>query len=149
MSTLVTVQGEAGVHRMLDDYMTPKLPRRMQLATKAGATVFKEPLKVAARPLSKRLARSVSVRVAKRDKPATIVTFRPKVAWFRHFIIRGTRDHGPRRANALMFVGRSGFIRTSRVRGVPAHPIVDRVADAHESQALRAIDQAMSKSEST
>lgn len=149
MSASIQVIGADGVHRMLADYMSPKLPKRMQDATKAGAEVFKAPLKAAARPLSKRMARAVSVRKAKRDRPATIVTFRPKVAWFRHFVIGGTRDHGPRKAGALVFEGRSGFVVTRHVRGVPPHPIVDQVADAYEAQAYRAIDQSLDRSETT
>ena len=145
----IEVRGEQGVHRMLADYMTPKLPRRMQAATKAGATVFKEPLKAAARPLSRRLARSVSVRMARKDRPASIVTFRPKTAFFRHFVIGGTRPHGPRTAAALAFVGKSGFVVTKRVRGTPPHPIVERVFQANQNKADRAIDQALDQSEST
>lgn len=142
------VIGADGVETMLKDYMVPKLPRRLQVATKAGATVFKEPLKSAARPLSKRLARSVSVRVAKRDKPASVVTFRPKVAFFRHFIIGGTADHGPRRARALVFVGNGGLIRTKRVRGTPPHPIIERVFESNKSKADQAINHALDQSES-
>jgi hypothetical protein len=143
----VQITGADGVHRMLRDYMEPKLPKRMQDATKAGATVFKAPLKTEARKVSKRMARSVSVRKARKDRPATIVTFRPKVAWFRHFVIGGTKDHGPRSASALVFEGRSGFVVTRRVRGVPPNPIVSRVADRLETQAYQAIDQSLDRTE--
>lgn len=144
---MIQVIGADGVSRMLRDYMEPKLPRRMQDATKAGATVFKAPLKAAARALSRRLARAVSVKKAKREKPATIVVFRAKVAWFRHFIIGGTKDHGPRRAQALVFDGRNGIVRARRVRGVPAHPIVGQVADRYERQAYDAIDRHLDSTE--
>ena len=145
--TSVSVQGERAVREMLRDYTNPKLPKRLQDATKAGADTFKAPLKAAARPLSKRLAKSLSVRKAKRERPATIITFRPKVAFFRHFIIGGTSDHGPRSASALAFQGKSGFVVTKRVRGVKAHPIVDQVAGRFEAQAYRAIDQSLDRSE--
>jgi len=143
----VTIQGVDGVQRMLRDYMSPKLPKRMQDATKAGAEVFKAPLKAEARPLSKRLARAVSVRKARRDRPATIVTFRPKVAFFRHFIIGGTRAHGPRKAKALVWSKGGEVIVARRVRGVRANPIVARVASRLELQAYAAIDRSLDKTE--
>lgn len=146
---MISVTGADGVHRMLRDYMEPKLPRRMQDATKAGANVFKAPLKAAARPLSRRLARSVSVKRSRRDRPATLVHFRSKTAWFRHFLIGGTKDHGPRRAKALVFEGRNGVVRTRRVRGIPANPIVARVADRYERQAYDAIDRHLDGTEAS
>lgn len=145
----IDVRGEEGVHAMLRDYMEPILPRRMQDATKAGATVFKGPVKAEAARVSRRLARSVSVRKASRERPATVLTFRPKIAFFRHWIIGGTKDHGPRRAEALVFEGEHGIVRTKRVRGVKANPIIDRVAQRLEGQAYAAIDRALDRSEST
>jgi hypothetical protein len=145
---LITIQGADGVHKMLRDYMDPALPKRMQDATKAGATVFKAPLKAEARKVSKRMAASVSVARARRDRPATIVKFGKK-GWFEHFVIGGTRDHGPRSATSLVFQGKRGLVVTKRVRGVQPNPMVDRVADAHEAQAYAAIDQSLDRSEST
>lgn len=148
MST-VQIIGASGVQRMLSGYTTPKLPKRLQDATKAGAEVFKPAVKAEARAVSKRLARSVSVRRAKKDRPATVLTFRPKVAFFRHWIIGGTNDHGPRRAAALSFTGRSGFVVTRRVRGVKPNPIITRVADRLQGQAYAAIDKSLDRSEAT
>lgn len=145
----IEVRGIPGVQKMLTDYMDPKLPKRLQDATKAGADVFKPAVKAEARKVSKRLARSVSVRRAKKDRPATILSFRPKVAFFRHWIIRGTKAHGPRRAAALSFQGRSGFVVTKSVRGVKPNPIISRVASRLEGQAYAAIDKALDRSEAT
>ena len=141
----VQVRGAEGVHRMLRDYTVPKLPKRLQDATKAGADVYKAPLRAEARKVSKRLARSVSVRKARRDRPASVVTFRPKVAFFRHWTIGGTRDHGPRRADLLVFVTPTATVRTKRVRGVPANPIVERVASRYEAQSYQAIAQSLDR----
>ena len=144
----VRVIGAEGVSEMLRDYMVPKLPKRLQDATKAGAAVMVAPLRAEARKVSKRMARAVSSRKAKRERPAQIITFRPKVAFFRHFVIGGTRDHGPRRAGMLAWEagGKSYFAR--RVRGVKPNPMVDRVADRYERQALDALDQSLARSES-
>ncbi len=145
----VSIAGQDGVHRMLQDYTTPKLPKRMQIATKAGGTVFKAPLKAEARKVSKRLARSVSVRTARKDRPATIVTFRPKVAFFRHFVIGGTADHGPKKAKVLIFRGRNGQnVTTRRVKGVNPNPIVTRVFARLERQALDASIRSLTATES-
>lgn len=143
----VEITGVDGVRRMLQDYTNPKLTTRLQQATKAGAEVFKPAVKSEARQVSKRLARSVSVRKAKRDRPASILTFRPKVAWFRHFVIGGTRAHGPRRAKLMVFAGRSGTVRTAHVRGVKPNPIIARVAARLEGQAYAAIDRDLDRTE--
>lgn len=142
----VTIRGQQGVHDMLSDYMVPKLPKRLQTATKAGAMVFKKPVQAEARKVSKRFDKSVSVRTARRDKPASILTFRPKIAFFRHFVIGGTRAHGPRRARVLAWP-EGNFAR--RVRGVPPNPIISRVAPRYESQALNAIDRSLDSTETT
>jgi hypothetical protein len=148
--TTILITGQAGVHQMLAPYTAPRLPKRMQAVTKAGATVFKAPLKAEAGKVSKRLARSVSVRTAAKDKPATVVTFRPKIAFFRHWIIGGTRDHGPKSAKALVFKGKDGnLVVTGRVRGVQPNPIVDRVVARYEGRAYDAMSEALDKQGAT
>jgi len=144
----ITITGADGVHRMLRDYMVPKLPKRLQDATKAGAQVFKAPLRAEARKVSKRMAGDIKVVRAARERPATIVKF-GKRAWFEHIVIGGSRDHGPRTANALAFKGAQGFIVTKRVRGVKPNPMVARVADRYERQAYTAIDASLDKTETT
>lgn len=151
------VRGADGVHKMLQQWTDPKLSKRLQTATKDGATVMKAPLKAEAARVSKRLARSVSVRQAKRDKPATIITFRPKVAFFRHFIVGGTRDHGPRKAPFLRFIPNwnqyfpggppqgASSIRSLHVRGVRPNPIPVRVAQAMSNAVYTAIDRSLDK----
>lgn len=156
---MIEIRGDREVRQMLGQYKNPTLTKRLQDATKAGATVFKPAVKAEAGRVSKRLARSVSVRRAKRDRPATILVFRPKVAFFRHFVIGGTRDHGPRKAQWLFFIpgwnqyfttgppaGRSQ-VRAKRVRGVRANPIIARVASRLETAAYAAIDRDLDRSE--
>ena len=159
--TSIEVIGADGVHRMLQAYTDPTLTKRMAAATKAGAQVFGPPLTAEARTVSRRLAKSVSVRAGRRDKPSAVVTFRPKIAWFRHFIIGGTKAHGPRKARLLAFIPNwnpyfsggppagASQVRTAQVRGVAANPIVDRVADRYTAQAYAAIDRALDQSETS
>lgn len=155
----IEVRGADGVHRMLQAYTEPKLTKRLQTATKDGATVLKPAVKAEAAKVSRRLSRSVSVRKAKRELPATIVTFRPKVAFFRHWIIRGTRDHGPRKAALLSFIPNwnpyfgtaapsgASQVRTKTVRGMKPDPIMDRIADQFDGRVYQAIDQSLDKTE--
>lgn len=121
------------------DGLTKGMRQKLQRTTKAGATQFKSAAQAEARPLSKRLARSVSVRAGKRERPSTVLTFRPAVAWFRHFIIGGTNAHGPRKARMLSWVGPNGRIFARRVRGVPPHPILERVFAARQQAASNAM----------
>lgn len=143
----VQVIGRDGVLRMLKPYTHPTLTKRVQRATKAGADVFKPAVKSEARAVSKRLARSVSVRRAKRERPATILTFRPKVAFFRHFVIGGTKAHGPRKANVMVFKNAPVGVVAKHVRGVKANPIIARVANRLEGQAYAAIDRDLDRTE--
>ena len=81
-----------------------------------------------------------------------------KIAFFWPFVIGGTRDHGPRRAKALVFVpgwnpylGASSkgvgnrWVRAQRVRGVRASNSVEKVANANEALVVRQIDKDMER----
>ena len=138
-------------------WQNPELRKKLNRATAAGAKALKPHVKAEASKVSKRLARATSAGQAKRDKPAGIVKFRPKIAFFRHWIIGGTRAHGPRRAPLLRFVPgwnpymsssrpAGPWIRTTRVAGVKPNPIIARVADAHEDDARRAVERALEES---
>jgi hypothetical protein len=149
MSTIgIQVRGIEGVRKMLKAYTHPTLSRRMQTATKAGGSVFKDPLKAEARKVSKRMARGVSVRRARRERPATIVSIRPKMAFFRHFVIGGTRAHAAKRAPVMVFRTKDGgVVRTRHVRGVQPNPMIARVASQNEGQAYAAIDRDLDRTE--
>lgn len=142
MSAAVEIQGEAEVRKMLGQWMDPLLNKRAQRAAKSGANVLKGPLKAEAAKVSKRMASSVYVHVAKRDKPAYIVGHKRKKAFFWHMVVGGTRDHGPRKAGNkfLVFKGRSGgTLMVPRVRGVKANPMVARVATQYSGRAYDAM----------
>lgn len=144
---VVEVRGAEGVRKMLRPYTEPHMSKRMQQATKAGAEVFKPAVKAEARKVSKRLARSVSVRKARKDRPASILVFRPKIAWFRHFVIGGTKDHGPKRGRVMVFRNPPVGAVATRVRGVRPNPIIARVAARLEGQAYAAIDRDLDRTE--
>ena len=146
MSVSVQVVGQAAVHRMLARWLDPDLTKRLQAASKKSANVYKAPLRNEAGAVSKRMGKAVTVRRNKKsqDRPGSHVMFRRKVAFFAGFVVRGTRDHGPKKASALAFKTKDGrFVRASRVRGVKANPMVARVAERHERQAAEAFKRAM------
>lgn len=151
------VRGLREVRQMLRQYQHPVLTRRAQQASKAGGNVFKAPLRAEAGQVSKRMRKGVSVRRAARERPATIVSIRPKVAFFRHMVIGGTKDHGPRAA-PYMVIGLNarrgsgsrkvriegpgalrgqGLRRVSKVKGVKANPMIARIFPRYEGEGYR------------
>ena len=128
-----------GLKEVLDllDKMEPKATNRvMAKATAEGAKkVLKPKLKSAAAGISRRLSSSVRAGSAKRDKPAGIVRFDPKRAWFRHFIIGGTKPHRIRFHDQVV----AGVPKTGgniQHPGAKPHPIVTEVADQYGDDAL-------------
>jgi hypothetical protein len=132
----VKVTGVAGIRKALRPLLEPELSKELDAATKRGAQTYARALRPELRKVSRRMARAVRVKRAKKDRPGWVVGSRRKVAFFWPFVIGGTKDHGPRKADYLTFKGKDGqFLTTKRVRGVPANPIVDRVARAVEARA--------------
>lgn len=131
----IEFQGGAEVRRMLAKWMEPHLSKRAQRASRKGANVLKVPLRVAAGRLSKRMAASVYVHVAKRDRPAYIVGHHRKKAFFWHMVIGGTKAHAltPRKASRRT---RSNY---PFVRGVRPNPIVAEVAQRYSARAYKAM----------
>lgn len=136
----VQVTGVSAIHRALRPLLDPELTQTIDVANKKGAQSLAKDLRAEARPLSKRMARSVRVKRARTGKPGWVVGSRRKIAFFWHMVIGGTRDHGPRRATALVFVVGEKVVRALRVRGVKAHPIVDAVVRRREATVSKAIE---------
>lgn len=131
----VTILGEREVHEMLAKAMDPQLKRTLQKATTASAKFLKPKAQANAPRRTGKLRRSISATQAKRERPAAIVKARPKVAWYRHFVIKGTKPHRIR-------------FPDQKARGVPksegniehpgakANPFIDRTSDQYGRQAL-------------
>lgn len=145
MTVRVEVRGVSEVREALDKLDDgPAARKALQASADAGAKALKPYVqREAPRGATGRLRRSVSARRAKRDRPAAVVSPRPKVAFYRHFVIGGTKAHGPRRAKALVFQGNAGLVRAKRVQGVKANPFVARGYAAGQSAADAAIDRVM------
>lgn len=144
MNISVDVSGEAEVHAMLAKWMDPELTKRANRATKKSANVLKRPLQAAALPLSKRMAASVYVHIAKRDKPAYVVGHHKKKAFFWHMVIGGTKAHAltARRMSVRKALGTS---RATIVRGVKANPIVAQVVAQYGARAYQVLIADLSK----
>jgi hypothetical protein len=155
----IQVTGVSGCRRALAPWLEPELTAHLDAANRTAARGLAKELKREAAPVSKHMARAVRVKRARTGKPGWVVGSRRKVAFFWHMVILGTRSHGPRKADALVFVpgwnpylgasshgAGNGLVRVKSVRGVPANPIVDRVAKRGERTAVAAIDDAMTRS---
>lgn len=142
----VTVLGEEQVQAMLAQWTDPKLTERAKRATKKGANLLKAPLKAAVQPLSKRMAASVYVHIAKRDKPAHVVGHHKRIAFFWHMVIGGTKDHSLRKRKQS--VREAVGTRTERmVRGVKPHPVVAAVGAAYGERVFQVVIDDLSKDE--
>lgn len=140
MSVSIDVLGIPEVQEALDKLGGAPMKKTLQAASTAGAKALK-PFVVAEAPKrTGKLRRSISARRAKRDLPAAIVSPRPKVAFYRHMVIGGTKPHRIR-------------FPDQKARGVPKaegniqhpgakpNPFVARGYDKGKSTALAAIDQ--------
>ena len=146
----VDVRGIPKVMAALDSLTGPKLKVALQKASSAGAKALKPfvqaeaPVGPSGNKYTKRgaLRRSISARKAKRDLPAAVVSARPKVAFFRHMVIGGTKAHAIRFPNQVA----AGVPKTQgniRHPGARANPFIARGYQKGESAALAAIDKAI------
>jgi hypothetical protein len=155
----VEVRGATDIQKALRKWLEPELTNQLDAANKKAAQTLARELRAELRPVSRHMSRAVRVKRARTGKPGWVVGSRRKIAFFWHMVIGGTRDHGPRKAAALVFVpnwnpyiGASSHgiatghvVRTRRVRGVRPNPIVERVAARNESQVVQQIDRDMDK----
>lgn len=159
MSVSYRVLGVNEIRKWLKAYTGPELRKRMKRATKAGAEQLRGPLRSESRNVSQRMGKAVSVVATPRTLAGkitrlrggdvgTYIGYRRKTAFFAHFVVGGTKDHGPRRARAMVFRGKDGgWVRTRHVRGVKANPIPSRVASRHEGAVYHAVDRDLDKTE--
>jgi hypothetical protein len=79
------------------------------------------------------------------------ITWRPRTdplgavaeQWWAHFLARGTRPHGPRRASRLRFVVRGEVVWALHVAGLPPDPFDERAAAAVRSRLDEVLRQAL------
>lgn len=152
MSVGVDIRGMPEVLRALEQLQGPPLRKTLQKASNAAGRALKPHVQAAApvgppgNRVTKRgaLRRSVSTRQARRDRPAAVVSARPKVAFYRHMVIGGTRPHRIRtHAQKLAGVGKSqGAIRHP---GARPKPFIAQGFARGERDALAAIDRVIAE----
>jgi HK97 gp10 family phage protein len=140
MSESVTILGMDAVIRALELLDDPAASKLLQKATAAGGKALKPFIQAEAPVKTGRLRRSVSTRQARKARPATVVSPRPKVAFYRHFVIDGTRPHEIVIHNAVTPTG-GHYTRVIHHPGAKANPFVDRGFARGESAALAAIEK--------
>lgn len=158
----VRVAGVRGIRRAMAPWLEPELTDELDVATKRGAQSYAKALRSELRPVSRHMSKAVRVKRARTGRPGWVVGSRRKIAFFWHMVIGGTQGHGPRKAKHLLFVpgfnpyiGASshgvgnGWVRASRVRGVQANPVVERVAAGNETRVSAQIDADMTRSTGT
>lgn len=140
-STLnVQVVGIDPLRRALRPLLEPEITAIIDAANKRAAQEYAKALRPAVGAVSKRMRKAVRVRRAKTGKPGWIVGSKRSVAFFWPFVIGGTRAHGPRKAKYLAFQVNGKWVRASRVSGVKANPIVERIAEQHERRIANQIE---------
>ena len=123
----VDVRGIPEVKEALGKLDGPAAKRMLQLATKEGGKVLKKTVQAEAPRRTGKLRRSVSARTVRRDRPGTVIAPRPKVAFYRHFVIQGTGQPGPTKPNP--FVSR-GFDRGQAAAMAALEKVVDDYLDS-------------------
>lgn len=138
---LVSIRGLKEVQDALAKVEGPELKKLLQKASTAGAKAVKPYVK-AETPKGKtgRLRRSISATQARKDRPAAIVKFRPKVAYYRHMVIGGTKAHRIRFPDqkAAGVPKREGNIQHPGAKG---NDIIGRAWTAGKTPTLKAISK--------
>jgi hypothetical protein len=141
MTIGVDIRGIPEVRSALGKMEGPLMKRTLQKAATAGAKTLK-PFVQAEAPKGKtgRLRKSVSSRQARRERPAAVVSARPKVAFYRHMVIGGTKPHQIRFPNqkAAGVPKSQGNISHP---GAKPNPFVSRGFDRGQSAAMAAVEK--------
>jgi hypothetical protein len=145
MPVSVDVRGIPEVKAALGKLEGPAMKKTLQAASKAGGKVLKASVQAEApKGATGRLRKSISARTVRRDRPGTVISPRPKVAFYRHMVIGGTKAHGPKKPQnaVLIFKGSRGQdVRTPWVRGVQPNPFVSRGFDRGQAAAMAALEK--------
>lgn len=136
----ITVLGVPEVRAALAKYEEAPLKKTLQKATNASGKFLKPKVQAEAPRRTGRLRRSISSRQARRERPATIVTARPKVAFYRHMVIGGTKPHRirfPDQKAAGVPVAQGNIAHP----GAKANPFIERAAERWDEEALDVADR--------
>lgn len=141
MSVAVEIRGIPEVQTMLGKLEGPAAKKALQAATKEGGKVLKKTVKAEApRGATGNLRKSVSARTVRRDRPGTVVSPRPKIAFYRHMVIGGTKAHMIRFPDQKAAgVPKSGG--NIPHPGAKPNPFVSRGFDRGQAAAMAAVEK--------
>lgn len=135
------------VQERLEAISGPGAKKSLDEATKKAAGILaRTTKKEAPQGATGLLKKSVRARKAK-GGIGHIVSPRPKIAFYRHMVIRGTKAHGARPPNkVLIFPGRDGHnVITRRVEGVRPNDFVTRGYEAGKERAEAKVIEVLRK----
>ena len=140
MSVAIDVRGIPEVKEALGKLQAPASKKMLQLATKEGGKVLKKTVQSEAPRRTGTLRKSISARTVKRNRPGTVVSPRPKVAYYRHMVILGTKPHNIRFPNqkAAGVPKSEGNISHP---GAKPNPFVSRGFDRGQAAAMAAVEK--------
>jgi hypothetical protein len=132
---MIRVEGATELLKAMEKVEPGPLRKTLQRGTNAGGKYLKPKVQAAAPKRTGRLRKSISTRQARRNRPATVIGARPKVAFYRHMVIGGTKAHRIRFPDqkAAGVPKSDGNIRHP---GARANPFIERTADAKGDEAL-------------
>jgi hypothetical protein len=135
MSASIKVKGLDEALEALEVFDQPQLDKSAQKVMSAAARSLVTPIRRAApRGKTGRLAASVSARKGKRDRPSAVVGPRGgrRGAFYRHFVIGGTRPHRiePRHVGGFLLFG-GHWVPAIEHPGSKPNPFVDRAVAAN------------------
>jgi hypothetical protein len=140
MSVAIDVRGIPEVQEALGKLEGPAARKMLQKASAAGGKVLKKTVQAEAPRRTGILRKSVSARTVRRNRPGTVVSPRPKVAFYRHFVILGTRPHQIRFPNQ-----KADGVPKSQGNishpGAKANPFVARGYDRGQAAAMAAVEK--------
>jgi HK97 gp10 family phage protein len=135
MSADIDVRGVEEALRLLSKMEGAPLKKTLQKATSASAKYLKPKVQAAAPRRTGKLRKSISATQAKRERPASIVKARPKVAFYRHMVIQGTKPHRIRFPDQK----RAGVAKSAgniQHPGAKAQPFIEQTSRQYRDQAI-------------
>lgn len=135
----VTIHGLKELQDELEKLEPAPLKKTLQKGTAAGAKLLKPRVQAETPRRTGRMRKSVSAATARRERPASIVKYRTGKtgAWYRHFVLLGTKPHRIRFADqkAAGIPKSQGNIQHP---GARANPVMARVQSKYERAAADA-----------
>jgi hypothetical protein len=90
---VIDIRGLEETQRALAKLEPAPTRKLLQKAATEGAKKLKPFVQAETPRRSGKMRKSISATQAKRERPSAIVKFRPRIAWYRHFVVQGTQAH--------------------------------------------------------